>query len=130
VSDFGAVAIAILSAVDGAITLGGNRDGFLSFDKIAPDEFPYAMTYEPSKTQDRGEFQHGTENITTPLIVVWTGATIAVVNADIVLIEAALDGSTLGGIVEDTWVGEVTRYESEDSTRTAADFRIVTRGSV
>jgi len=130
VSDFGDAPTAILAAVGGAVTLGGSNEGFVTFDKIAPGDFPYAMTYEPAKSQDRGDFQHGTETTTTPLLVVWADETIANVNADIVLIEAALNGSTLSSIVEDTWVASVTRYESLDSERIAADFRIETRGTV
>lgn len=129
-SNFGAVPIAILAAVDGAITLGGYRDGFVSYAKIAPDEFPYAMTHSPQKELERGEFQHGTETTATPLVVVWHDETIANVNDAMVTIEAALNGSTLGGIVEDTWVALAGRDESIDSLHIAAVFQVNTRGTV
>lgn len=129
-SDFGDVATAILAAVDGAITLGGSRDGAISYSKIPTGSFPYAMVYNPLKQIERGEFQHGTETTATPLIVVWYEATMATVNDAVVLIEAALDGSTLGGIVEDTWVSVVGRDEGVDSPHTAAVFQIETRGSI
>jgi hypothetical protein len=130
VSDFGDVPTAILAAVDGAITLGAYHEGAVALDKIAESEYPYAMTYNPVKRQARGDLQHGEEVTITPLIVVWINETIANVNAAIVLIEAALDGSTLGGVVKDTWVAEVIRYESTDSPRIAVDFEIQTLGFV
>jgi hypothetical protein len=130
-SDFGAVPAAILVVVDGAITLGGSRDGFISYERIGPDEFPYAMIHSPVKERDRsGILQHGVETTANVLVVVWKSQTIATVNADVVTIEAALNASTLSGIVEDTWCAAIGRDEGLDSEHTAAIFQVNTRGSV
>jgi hypothetical protein len=131
VSDFGDVPAAILTAVGNAITLGGSRDGFIAFEKITPEEFPFAMVYDPIKEIDRGEFQHGEETTANPLLVVYSGATIATINADMVLIEAGIASDpTLGGVVEDAWVAVAGRDESLDTDYTVAVFQIDTRGSV
>ena len=129
-SDFGDVPAAILSAIDGAITLGGSRDGFIGYEHIPAGAYPYAMTYGPVKEIDRGEFQHGVETTATNVVVVWNGDTLATVNAAMVLIEAALNGSTLGSIVEDTWVAVAGRDESLESPLIAAVFQINTRVNV
>ena len=130
-SDFGAVPTEILSAVGGAITLGGSRDGFISYTKIPPGEFPFAMIYNPVKEIERRPHQHGEERTSNPLVVVWANTAIADVNTAIALIEAALDGSTLGAAaVEDTWVAAVGRDEGLESPYTAAVFQIDTKGSV
>jgi len=130
VSDFGAVPAAILSVVDGAYSLGGYRDGFILYDEIPPDEFPYAMIHSPVKERERDDFQHGAETTANVMLVVFRNETIANVNAAVVTIEAALDGSTLSGIVEDTWCSAIGRDEGLDSNFTAAVFQVNTRGSV
>ena len=130
-SDFGEVPTAILAAIDSAITLKGSRDGFMLYSKIPPDDFPYAMVYDPVKEIDRGEFQHGEERTSNPVVVVWKNETIANVNAAVVLIEAEIASDpTLGGVVEDAWIGLVGRDESIDSPFTAAVFQIETKGTV
>ena len=130
-SDFGDVPAAILAVVNGAVTLGGYRDGFIAYTKLAPDQFPYAMVHSPVKKLDRGEFQHGVETTSNQLWVVWKDTAIADVNDQVILIEAALDGSTLTvNIVEDTWVSEVTRQQSVDSDFTGAIFTVETRVNV
>lgn len=131
-SDFGAVPAGILTVVAGAITLGGNRDGFIHYAKIPADQFPFAMIHSPVKQLERGEFEHGIETTANVLVVVWKAAAIATVNTDIALIEAALDGSTLGtpAIVEDTWVSVVGREESVESDFTSGVFNVETRVAV
>ena len=126
-SDFGDVPTAILSAIDGAVTLGGNRDGFIAYSKIPADQFPYAMVFNPTKEHVRGEHQHGLETTANPVLVVFHNETIANVNDQAILIEAALNRSTLGGKVEDTWVALVGRDEGLDSEFTALVFSIETR---
>jgi hypothetical protein len=131
VSSFGDVPTAILEAVGNAITLGGSRDGFQRYEDIPPDQFPFAMIFNPIKEQARGDFQHGEETTINPLLVVYSGATIATINADMVLIEAEIiSDPTLGGEVEDAWVATAGRDESLDSDFTVAVFQIDTRGSV
>lgn len=130
-SNFGAVPTAILTAIGNAVTLGGSRDGFISYSKIPPDQFPFAMVYNPSKEHERGEFQHGVETTANPVLVVWHGATIATVNAGIVAIEAQIKSDpTLSSVVEDAWVSLAGRDEGLDSEFTAAVLVIDTRMSV
>jgi len=131
VSNFGDVPAAILKVIDNAITLGGSRDGFISYAKIPPGEFPYAMIYDPVKEIDRGEFQHGVETTANPVLVVWFDETIDNVNKAVGLIEAEIASDpTLDGVVEDAWVAVVGRDEGLDSKHTAAVFQINTLGTV
>ena len=88
------------------------------------------MIYNPVKEIERRPHQHGEERTSNPLLVVWANTAIGDVNDDIALIEAALDGSTLGGEVEDTWVAVVGRDEGLKQLHTAAVFQIDTKGSV
>lgn len=130
-SDFGAVATAILSAVGSAITLGGSSDGALSYGKIPADQFPFAMVYNPIKKITRRPFRHGLEETATPLTVVWRDETIANVNAAVVLIEAQIASDpTLGGVVEDAWISIVGRDDGLDTEYTAAVFQVDTVGSI
>jgi hypothetical protein len=131
VSDFGDVPAAILTAIDSAISLGGSSDGFMPYDKIPDDQFPYAMVYNPQKLLERGEFRHSSETTANPTIVVWKNVAMSTVNAAVVLIEAEIASDpTLGGVVEDAWVSLVGRDEADDANFTAAVFQIDTRGSV
>ena len=130
-SDFGAVPTAILTAIGNAITLGGSRDGFISYDKIGAGNYPYAMVYNPIKAIERGQFQHGVETTANPVLVVWSNTAIATINAAVVLIEAEIASDpTLGSVVEDAWVATVARDEGIDSEHTAAAFLIETRVNV
>ena len=130
-SDFGAVPAAILSALNNALSLNGSQDGAINYEQIPADEFPFAMIYDPVKTQERGDFQGGVERTANPIIVVWSDAAIADVNAAVVLVEAELASDpTLGGLVEDCWVSVVGRDESVESDLVAAVFQIDTKGTV
>jgi hypothetical protein len=130
VSNFGAVPAAILSTVNGAITLGDYQEGAISPDRIGESQYPFAMTYNPVQRHTRRPHKHSEETCITPMVIIWDASTVAQVNTAINSVKSALDGSTLEGIVEDTWITEIVRYESPDSDRIAVDFEIETKGSV
>jgi hypothetical protein len=125
--------LAIVTTIDARFTSSHKRVGFIPFDQIPADAYPFAMTYDPAGAAERLDPYQLVDTLTFNLLLIEAGAPANVETAKLWVddFRAQVAGDpTLNSLVDIAWVSIWAIDEMPEASRVVTLIQVTAERGV